>query len=165
MGRSNITEIKTNLKPTAKNTICKRSKISEHLDKNKAKAFIFEYFTNAKPQQKNKPPEIEASSSLVEIKKPISSEQCIDLSDRKLSDSELANFEDMLLAEVIVDHLLSHLSKLKLSIEKSTDGRQLLGEIYSQSCLQKKELISKYTNSQNVLFLGNLNSQCITLSY
>ena len=59
-------------------------------------------------------------------------------------------FEDTVLAEVIVDHLISKLNKLKdsISISKNSNGL-LVKEFYPQMYQQKKELISKYINAMN----------------
>ena len=63
---------------------------------------------------------------------------------------DLIRFEDAILADVIVDHLISELNKLKdsISISKNSYGL-LVKDLYRQMYTQKKELISKYINVMN----------------
>ena len=63
---------------------------------------------------------------------------------------DLIRFEEAILADVIVDHLISKLNILKDSIENSKSSYGLLDkEFYPQMYQQKKELISKYINAMN----------------
>ena len=63
---------------------------------------------------------------------------------------DLIQFEDAILADVNVDHLISKLNKLKDSIENSKSSYGLLvKEFYPKMYQQKKELISKYINAMN----------------
>ena len=62
----------------------------------------------------------------------------------------IIRFEDAILTDVIVDHLISKLNILKDSIENSKSSYGLLDkEFYPQMYQQKKELISKYINAMN----------------
>ena len=63
---------------------------------------------------------------------------------------DLIGFEDSILAEVIVDHLISKLNMLKNSIANSKNSYGLLvKDLYPRMYQQKKELISKYINAMN----------------
>ena len=63
---------------------------------------------------------------------------------------EFKKLEDTVLTDVIVDHLLTALNKLKdSSIDTTKDTRRLFNDIYPQIYCQKKELISKYINCQD----------------
>ena len=64
--------------------------------------------------------------------------------------ADLIRFEDAILTDVIVDHLISKLNILKDSIENSKSSYGLLvKEFYPKMYQQKKELISKYINAMN----------------
>ena len=63
---------------------------------------------------------------------------------------DLIRFEDAILADVIVDHLISELNMLKDSLENSKSSYGLQAKnFYPQMYQQKKELISKYINATN----------------
>ena len=65
-------------------------------------------------------------------------------------DDDLIRFEDAILADVIVDHLISELNTLKDSISISKNSNGLLAkEFYPQMYQLKKELISKHINAMN----------------
>ena len=67
-----------------------------------------------------------------------------------LSD-KFIEFEDTILAEVIVDHLIRDLNELKDQVANLKSGHGLLvNNVYPQIYQQKKELISKFIlNSQD----------------
>ena len=68
--------------------------------------------------------------------------------DKYSNCAEFKKLEDTVLTQVIIDHLIIVLNKLKdLSIDNSNDIRRIFNVIYSQMYYQKKELISKYINS------------------
>ena len=63
---------------------------------------------------------------------------------------DLIRFEDEILADVIVEHLISKLTELKDSIENSKNSYGILvTDVYPQMYQQKKELISNYINAMN----------------
>ena len=63
---------------------------------------------------------------------------------------EFKKLEDTILTEVIVDHLIIALNKLKaFSIDTTKDTDRIFNDIYPQMYSQKKELISKYINCQD----------------
>ena len=64
---------------------------------------------------------------------------------------DLLQFEDAILADVIVDHLISKLNKLKDSIENSESSYGLLvKDLYPKMYQHKKELIAKHINALNL---------------
>ena len=67
---------------------------------------------------------------------------------QRKQDNEFEKLEDIILTEVVVDNLLTDLSKIKAStIDTSCiSSRRLLNVMYLQMYSQKKELISKYIN-------------------
>ena len=68
--------------------------------------------------------------------------------DKYSNYAEFKKLEDTVLTQVIIDHLIIVLNKLKdISIDSSKDTRRIFNVIYPQMYYQKKELISKYLNS------------------
>ena len=87
---------------------------------------------------------------LGEIKSDMANKVNIETTCNNDLDDDLIRFEDAILADVIVDHLISELNMLKDSIEnsKSSYGLQVK-DLYPRMYQQKKELISKYINAMN----------------
>ena len=65
---------------------------------------------------------------------------------QRKQDNEFEKLEDTILTEVIVDNLLTDLSKIKTSsiYTSSIGSRRLLNVMYLQMYCQKKELISQH---------------------
>ena len=87
---------------------------------------------------------------LDEIKSDIVNKADIETRYNNALGDDLIRFEEAIHADVIVDHLISKLNKLKdsISISKNSNGL-LVKEFYPQMYQQKKELISKYINAMN----------------
>ena len=62
---------------------------------------------------------------------------------------EFKKLEDTVLTDVIIDHLLTALNKLKVSSIDTKDTRRLFNDIYPQIYCQQNDLISKYINCQD----------------
>ena len=59
--------------------------------------------------------------------------------------------EETMFTEVIVDRLMSDLSKLKVSIANSKVSCRIFDDVYPQMYVQKKELLAKHLSSRNQL--------------
>ena len=87
---------------------------------------------------------------LGEIKSDKANKVNIKTTFNNASGDDLIRFEDAILTDVIVDHLISKLNMLKDSIANSKNSYGLLvKEFYPRMYQQKKELISKYINATN----------------
>ena len=112
-------------------TICKAKTLKKA---NKANQSKLNYVTNEK--------------ILGEIKSDMANKVNIETTCNNSLGDDLIQFEDAILADVIVDHLISKLNILKdsISISKSSYGL-LVKDFYPQMYQQKKKLISKYINA------------------
>ena len=85
---------------------------------------------------------------LGEIKSDMANKVNIETTCNNLLGDDLIRFEDAILADVILDHLISKLNMLKdsISITKNSYGL-LVKDFYPRMYQQKKELISNYINA------------------